>query len=158
MGKGDKVDDVVRASTALGVSAVTLCESERGQVKLGDKAPARLARLRAIALSAAQQSGRGDLPSIDGPRTLAAALADLSQSPALKLCLTPGAEQPYGALLEQARGRHVVLLVGPEGGISEGELALATQAGFALVSFGAFVLRTELCGVAALGALVAARR
>jgi len=158
MGKGDKIDDVVRASTAIGVSQVSLCESARGQLRLGERAPARLERLRAIALSAAQQSGRGDLPSIDGPYDLPRLLAGWQSRDALKLCLEPRAEQRYGAALSGASGRHVALLIGPEGGFDESELALAEGAGFTLVSFGAFVMRTELAGIAALGALIAERQ
>jgi len=158
MGKGDKVDDVVRAATALGVTNVALCESARNVLKLGEKAPARLERLRAIALSAAQQSGRGDLPPITGPFELKRALVDPAHDGALKLCLDPRAEPSYGAALARAAGRHVALLVGPEGGFEQHELELAEQAGFELVSFGAFVLRTELAGVAALGALIARRQ
>jgi 16S rRNA (uracil1498-N3)-methyltransferase len=157
VGKGDKMDDVVRAATALGVSRVTLCESTRAVLKLGDKAPARLERLRSIALSAAQQCGRGDLPPIDGPLDLPQALDAASGVEALKLCLSPRAERTFGALLEQALGRRVLLLVGPEGGLDEMEIALAERAGFTPVSFGSFVLRTELAGIAALGALVALR-
>lgn len=158
MGKGDKIDDVVRAATALGVSRVTLCESTRGLLKLGERAPARLERLRAIALSASQQSGRGDLPAIDGPEALPAVLSAWRSRDALKLCLEPRAERAFGAALAAAPGRRVVLLVGPEGGLSEDELLLAEQAGFTPVSFGAFVLRTELAGIAALGALIAERQ
>ncbi|HVJ15206.1 MAG TPA: RsmE family RNA methyltransferase [Polyangiaceae bacterium] len=158
MGKGDKIDDVVRASTALGVSSVSLCESARGVLKLGERAPARLERLHSIALSAAQQSGRGDLPTIDGPHELRRLLADWNDRDALKLCLDPRAEESYGAALTRASGRHVALLIGPEGGLSEDELELASNAGFTLVSFGAFVLRTELAGIAALGALISHRQ
>lgn len=47
------------------------------------------------------------------------------------------------------------LLVGPEGGFAPNELDDARAAGFTLVRFGALVLRTELAGIAALGAVVA---
>ncbi len=155
VGKGDKVDEVIRAATALGVAAVTLAESERTVVKLTDRerAQARLERWRGIALDAARQSGRGDLPEISGPFAFGEALSREGEG-ALKICLQPRAAVRYGDLLSTRAGP-VTLLVGPEGGFSENELALAQEQGFTPASFGDFELRTELAGVAALGAILA---
>lgn len=156
IGKGDKVDEVIRAATALGVAAITLSESERTVVKLSDRerARSRLERWREIALDAARQSGRGDVPDIEGPFSFAEALAR-EPADALKICLQPRSGARYGELLSATRGRRVALLVGPEGGFSESELSLARAHDFTLASFGEFELRTELAGVAALGALLA---
>jgi 16S rRNA (uracil1498-N3)-methyltransferase len=157
VGKGDKVDEVIRAVTALGVAAITLAESERTVVKLKDRerADSRLERWRGVALDAARQCGRGDLPEITGPLALAEALAREPEG-ALKICLQPRAAARYGELLTARRGASpVTLLVGPEGGFSDAELSLAERSGFLLASFGEFELRTELAGVAALGALLA---
>jgi 16S rRNA (uracil1498-N3)-methyltransferase len=156
IGKGDKVDEVIRAATALGVAAITLAESERTVVRLSDRerAQARLERWRGIALDAARQSGRGDLPEISGPFGFAEALSREPES-ALKICLQPRAEARYGELLATSTEGPVTLLVGPEGGFSSSELALAREHAFTPASFGEFELRTELAGVAALGALLA---
>jgi 16S rRNA (uracil1498-N3)-methyltransferase len=94
------------------------------------------------------------LPELVGPVTLAAALAREATG-ALKLCLDPSADANFGAALARRGTLSLVLLVGPEGGFSEPELAAATQAGFARVKLGSLVLRTELAGIAALGAVVA---
>ncbi|HTQ07305.1 MAG TPA: RsmE family RNA methyltransferase [Polyangiaceae bacterium] len=153
-GKGDKPDDVVRAATALGVSSIVVATSERS-VARAPATPERHARLAAIALDAARQSGRGDLPSLEGPVELARALDDARANTALKLCLEPTASTELGAALRERRGRGLALLVGPEGGFAEDELELARDAGFTLVRFGSLVLRTELAAVAALGAVVA---
>jgi 16S rRNA (uracil1498-N3)-methyltransferase len=156
IGKGDKVDEVIRAATALGVAAITLAESERTVVKLSDRerAQARLERWRGVALDAARQSGRGDMPEISGPLGFGEAL---SREPdgSFKICLQPRAEARYGELLSTCGEGPWTLLVGPEGGFSDGELALAREHAFTPASFGEFELRTELAGVAALGALLA---
>lgn len=157
IGKGDKVDEVIRAATALGVSAITLAESERTVVKLEgrERAATRLERWKGIALDAARQSGRGDVPELTGPLPLPQALAS-EPSDAQKICLQPRAEARYGALLRAwTAGSPITLLVGPEGGFSEAELRMAQESGFVLASFGELELRTELAGVAALGALIA---
>jgi 16S rRNA (uracil1498-N3)-methyltransferase len=155
-GKGDKVDDVVRATTALGVGAVLVAESSRSVARLdAERAEKRRERWRAVALDAARQSGRGDAPSVDGPRPLPDVLSALRDDPATKLCLDPSATATFAsALPANDASNRIVLLVGPEGGLSDDELALAVHAGFTRVRLGPFVLRTELAASAALAALL----
>lgn len=153
--KGDKLDDVIRAATALGASTVSVVESGRSVPELAGSAPKRFARFRAIAVDAARQSGRGDLPELVGPAPLAEALAAHAASSALKLCLAPDAEASLGTALATRGERPVVLLVGPEGGFAPSELEDAERAGFTRVAFGRLVLRAELAAVAALAAVVA---
>jgi len=154
-GKGDKVDEVVRAATALGASAIVIATSERS-VARGEASERRLARLKAIALDAARQSGRGDLPELAGPLPLDQALAEHASAGAQKLCLEPEATQTLGAALRSRRSRPLVLLVGPEGGFSDAERESFARAGFEAVRLGSLVLRTELAGPAALGAVLGA--
>lgn len=156
-GKGDKVDDVVRATTALGVGTILVAESERTVARPDAERGARRAeRWRAIALDAARQCGRGDVPTIDGPRPLADALAAFDTVAATKLCLDPLTTAAFTNALSLDKGpKRLVLLVGPEGGLTDAELTLAERSGFRRVRLGPFVLRTELAATAALGALVA---
>lgn len=148
VGKGDKLEDVVRLVTALGARGVTFVSAERSIARPG---PDRAARLNAVAIEAARQSGRGDLPAIDGPLPLARALEALAGSSATKLCLQPGASLPLAERLMEP----CVLLIGPEGGWSDAELASAASAGFEQVALGPLTLRTELAAAAALGAFAA---
>ncbi len=156
-GKGDKVDDVVRSSTALGVRAIVVAESSRSVARVeGERAARRNERWRAIALDAARQSGRGDVPDVEGPRPLGDILSAFRESSATKLCLDPHAAAAFSSALPARAGASnpIVLLVGPEGGLTDDELTLADRAGFTRVHLGPFVLRTELAGIAALGALL----
>jgi len=153
-GKGDKVDEVVRAATALGASAIVIAHSER-TVARGTPSPERRDRLHAIALDAARQSGRGDLPDLRGPFPLVEVLAEAAKTAALKLCLEPTGTTTLGAQLPGRAGRDLTLLIGPEGGFSALEREQAEGAGFVLVRLGGLVLRTELAGAAALGAVLA---
>jgi 16S rRNA (uracil1498-N3)-methyltransferase len=153
-GKGDKVDEVVRATTALGVRAIVVVESARSVARIeGERAARRNERWRAIALDAARQSGRGDVPDIEGPRAFADALSTLRERRATKLCLDPHADASFSSALTPTDP--IVLLVGPEGGFTDDELTLADRAGFTRVRLGPFVLRTELAATAALAALLA---
>ena len=153
-GKGDKVDDVVRAATALGATSIVVATSERSVARAAPS-DERSARLQAIALDAARQSGRGDLPALRGPLPLATVLEEARSSDALKLCLEPTAETPLGQVLRARAARDLILLVGPEGGFSDSERETARDAGFLLVRLGTLVLRTELAGTAALAAVLA---
>jgi 16S rRNA (uracil1498-N3)-methyltransferase len=152
--KGDKLDEVIRAATALGASAVSVVASERSVPELGD-AERRFARFRAIAVDAARQSGRGDLPELVGPAPLAPALLRLDRSDSLKLCLDPGATRTLGAALAAWGGQPLSLLIGPEGGFTEAELDATESAGFVRVRLGELVLRAELAAMAALSVVVA---
>ena len=155
LGKGDKTEQVVRSATALGVAEVHLVESARSVARAGERSDAKRARLESIALDAARQCGRGDVPKITGPHALARELAEWREVPALKLCLVPGAARSLHSLTEGwTVGSPIALLVGPEGGLAEEELVAAEAAGFVAARFGELVLRTEIAGVAALGALL----
>jgi 16S rRNA (uracil1498-N3)-methyltransferase len=155
LAKGDKVEQVVRAATALGVAEVHLVESARSVARAGERSEAKRARLETIALDAARQSGRADLPRLVGPQALGQELLAWRDVAALKLCLLPGAEQSLRSLTaDWSLGSPIVLLIGPEGGLSEDEVGLAGRVGFQSARFGELVLRTEIAGIAALGALV----
>jgi 16S rRNA (uracil1498-N3)-methyltransferase len=111
----------------------------------------RRERLRAISIEAARQSGRGDLPPIDGPVPLAEQLASCAGWTGLKLCLSPQATVPLAERIQSSTpGSAALVLVGPEGGLSEAELRAAAQAGFLDAGLGPLTLRTELAALAAL--------
>ncbi|MEP7049957.1 MAG: RsmE family RNA methyltransferase [Pseudomonadota bacterium] len=155
LAKGDKTEQVVRSATALGVAELHLVESARSVARAGERSDAKRARLESIALDAARQCGRGDVPKIVGPHALSRELAEWRELRAIKLCLVPGAERSLRALTERwTVGSPLALLVGPEGGLADEELTVAESAGFVPVSFGELVLRTEIAGIAALGALL----
>lgn len=160
LGKGDKLDAIVRDATELGATRVLGVETARSVVRLAgshqrprERGTERLARWRRIAAEAARQCGRGDAPEIGGPLSLAEALAAIEDEHALKLCLWERATDPIGPHL-RTLGPHtpLIVLVGPEGGLEDGEAASAEAAGFVSVSLGPFILRTETVAAAVLGA------
>jgi len=155
MTKGSKVDDVIRAATALGVGRLVVAESERSMTGLGRESDKRSGRFRAVAIDAARQSGRGDLPLIEGPLSLDQVLETLAVSGAHRICLAPDATLSFARALAARGARELVVLIGPEGGLSAPELERAERSGFVLARFGELVLRAELAAVAALGAVLA---
>jgi 16S rRNA (uracil1498-N3)-methyltransferase len=156
LGKGDRFDRVVRDATALGAHSVVAVETARSVVALGDRAAARRERWRTIAIEAARQSGRGDVPRIVGPLSLGEALGGPHSGDALRLVLEPEGSTSLAVRLEHwSPSQPLVLLVGPEGGLAPEELAEARAAGFSPARFGEFVLRTETAATAVLGAVIA---
>jgi 16S rRNA (uracil1498-N3)-methyltransferase len=155
VGKGKKVDHVVREATALGVERIVVVRAQRS-VPQRESFDQRRQRWTTIATEAARQAGRGSLPALEGPLDLDTALA--SAPAGVRLCLDPNAGVAFHAALnlELHEPSHAVsVLVGPEGGLAPEELRAAEAAGFRRVSFGELVLRTETAAVAVLGALVA---
>lgn len=149
--KGDSFEEVWRAATALGVTAVHLVRTERSVYQPNDK---QRERLRSIAIDVTRQSGRGDVPRLLGPTPLVDALSHVGAE--LRLCLHPRAETPLDRLLEGwTPAREVALLVGPEGGFTDAELRAAETANFQLAALGPLTLRAELAAIVALGTFAA---
>jgi 16S rRNA (uracil1498-N3)-methyltransferase len=154
LAKGMKPDLTLRDATALGVERVLFVATDHAVVELlVERASARQERWRRIAAEAARQSGRGNLPSVEGPLSFEAGLASARES--RRIALTPGAAPLFEQLAGLEAGGSIALLVGPEGGLSEREIAASREAGFVSASIGGLVLRTELAASVALGALVA---
>jgi 16S rRNA (uracil1498-N3)-methyltransferase len=156
MGKANKPDRVVRDATALGVHELVLVQAQRSMAHPSERGRVRRQqRWQRLAIEAARQCGRGDLPVIVGPVGWHEALARTSGCAGPKLCLDPAAASGLAQVLRDWQPTDpVVLLVGPEGGWSAGELESARSAGFVAVRMGPFVLRTETAATAVLAALL----
>lgn len=148
VGKGDKPERVIREATMLGVRRIVIVESLHS-VPRGQK---RLERWQSVALDAARQSGRGDLPELVLSESFEVAL---SRTEGQRFVLVPDSEQTLTRALGKWKGGEPVsVAIGPEGGFSAEELSLAIQNGFRQVRFGTLVLRTETAPTAVLGALL----
>jgi len=148
LAKGDKLELVIQKATELGAAGLIPFDSARAVVKLdARKASERVARWRKIAVEAARQCGRADVPEISEPSDLARVLA----RPGAKGLLYEGAtDVRLGAFLDSAGSAPVTLIIGPEGGFTEDEVAEARAAGAAIVGLGERILRTETVALAAL--------
>jgi 16S rRNA (uracil1498-N3)-methyltransferase len=156
LAKGDKVDAVVRDATELGATRILVARTSRAVAKADDeRAAKKIDRWRRIAEQAARQCGRADPPRVDGVLPWGEALALAAATTEARYCLWESATEPLGAtLLDDARaGRALAFAIGPEGGLSAGEVEEARGLGFAAVSLGRFVLRTETVAAAVLGAV-----
>ena len=152
LAKGAKLDAIVRDATELGVTAIVVVIAERSVKRSASSS--QVHRWRRIALEAARQCGRGDVPGIEVVAGLPEALGAGSGEYEHRFCLHPAAPRSFGdALRDRETLGSAAVLIGPEGGWSEHELRVAEDKGFVHVSFGRFVLRTETACAAAFGAL-----
>jgi len=156
LARGEKMDWIVQKATELGVSAIMPVITERTEVRLDeDRAQRRLAHWRAITIAACEQCGRADVPTIATPVRLADYLAGITPR-ALRLTLDPDGEP--AAMLASATAdppldAPIHFVVGPEGGLSDRDLAQLRAVGFRGLRLGPRILRTETAGLAAITAL-----
>ena len=157
--KGERMDFTIQKAVELGVTSIQPLLTDRVVVRLDAE---RWARKRehwqSVATAAAEQSGRTVAPKV-------APVADLRDwltampADALRLVLSPdtgtrGLAPTAGhSPLRRNANQPVVLLVGPEGGLSESELSLVDVVGFTGLALGPRVLRTETAGMVALAVL-----
>jgi 16S rRNA (uracil1498-N3)-methyltransferase len=117
----------------------------------GPRGAKALARWRSTAREAAKQARRAKVPSVDEPVSTSG-LARLVSSSALTLVLHESAKTALNTVALPADG-DVLLVVGPEGGITDQELVTLTDAGAHVVRLGPTVLRASTAAAVALGAL-----
>lgn len=159
--KGDKMDDVVRHATEVGIAGFIPLSCSRSIVKLdAKKAKARTERWRAIAKSAAMQSGRTMVPEVSEPMTVAQAAEALKGATAVLVCweecpatstIAEALEKGFAQCdVSDPRDARIAVVVGPEGGLSAAEVEAFTAAPCAWpVTLGSSILRTETAGVVA---------
>ncbi|REC93741.1 16S rRNA (uracil(1498)-N(3))-methyltransferase [Kushneria indalinina] len=151
VGKGDRMDFAIQKAVELGVAAVTPLYTHHGDVRLkGERAQKKRDHWQAVAISACEQCRRATVPTIYPAIGLDEWLAARDET--LRLVL-----HPYGAgpLPEMASPGSAALLVGPEGGLSEEEVARAHAHGFHAWIIGPRILRMETAPVVALSLLQA---
>lgn len=148
--RGDRMDFTLQKSVELGVNTITPLFTERCGVKLNaERLTKKQEQWQKIVISACEQSGRCAVPIVKQPEYLEAWLGQ--QTLALKLNLHPKAQHSIMSIPEI--NDRVRLLVGPEGGLTDEEIATAEQHDFKPVLLGPRVLRTETAALTAITAL-----
>lgn len=147
LSKGDRMDYAVQKAVEMGVSEIVPLTTERCDVKLkGDREDKRLRHWQQVAISAAEQCGRARVPDIQPVMTVQQWL-EHARACDLRLVLHHRTERSLNTLEKPAS---IALMIGPEGGLTAEEIALAEDNGFLPVALGPRVLRTETAPVAAI--------
>ena len=151
MPANERMDFVVEKAAELGVAALQPLVAERSVLRLaGERADKRRAHWQAVAVAAAEQSGRTRVPAVAAVRQLGDWLADTPPEPPgtrWMLSLEPDAK-PLGA--QALPLATLTVLSGPEGGLSDVECRAARAAGYVPVDLGPRVLRADTAPLAVL--------
>lgn len=142
------MDTVIQKAVELGVSRILPVYTERTLVRLhGERVTQKMRHWRRVAVSACEQSGRVIVPEILTPQRLTSAI-EAAPVDSTRLLLDPSARSGLPTLTSVPP--EITLLVGPEGGLTGPECALAQAAGFQRVRLGPRILRTETAPITAI--------
>lgn len=149
--RGEKMDLILQKATELGVECIAPVVTERTEVRLdSERGEKKMLHWRGVLASACEQSGRARLPRLLDPQSLTNFAA--GDTSARRFVLDPAG----GAAAHELAigpGQPVTLLIGPEGGLSERDLAALRAARYEGLRLGPRILRTETAGLAAIAAL-----
>lgn len=157
LAKGEKMDFIIQKAVELGVHSVVPVAMEHSVVRLeASKAGKKVERWQKISESAAKQSKRDIIPLVQPVQTMAQLLS--ANDCATKIIAYEcedrlGLKQALQSALVQGPMEELLLIIGPEGGISEKELEQARAAGAVPVSLGRRILRAETAGLVAMSAI-----
>ena len=151
LAKGDRDELAIQAATELGCTRIVPWQAERSVSRWDEaKAVKQVQRWETITAEAAKQALRPLFPTVSAPVTSKQLTASFAGKTVL--ILDPTATVGLSEL-DLAKVKTVSIVVGPEGGITEGELGLFEAAGAVRVNLGSGILRTSTAGLAAISFL-----
>jgi 16S rRNA (uracil1498-N3)-methyltransferase len=144
--RGDRMDWVLQKATELGVTKIIPLVTERTEVKLGgERADKKMEHWQQIIISACEQCQRNLLPELSEPKNYSDWIRECNAE--LKFVLH---HRDSKGLPKDKTTSSVALLIGPEGGLDDDEIAQAIAQNFSPLTLGPRVLRTETAPVAAI--------
>lgn len=144
--RGERFEWVLQKATELGVTKITPLITERTEVKIGGERQEKLHdRWQHILISACEQCQRNLLPALSAPVQISEWLPTVNSDLRFVLHHRDSKTLPADQTPQSA-----TLLIGPEGGLSESEIAQALDKNFNALTLGPRVLRTETAPVAAI--------
>lgn len=152
--KGDRGELAVQMLTEAGAEVIIPWQAENSVAKWdGERALKHHAKWEATAREAAKQARRAWFPIVESPVSTAA-VVDLIANAGVALILDEEATTPVTSI-DFSTAHDVLLVIGPEGGLSRNERAIFADVGGDVVRLGRTVLRTSTAGIAALGVVMA---
>lgn len=153
--KFDHMEWAIEKATELGVAAVAPMIARRTEKHLAEAAQKRVERWRRIALEAAQQSRRSDVPEIYDPAPLSSRVRAAAESTRIVLAEQERTTTLRNTLEEAMAAAEsdmptLEIAIGPEGGWAPGEEALFDANGWRAASLGPRILRAETAAISAL--------
>lgn len=157
--KSDKMEGIIQKSVELGVHSIVPVQMDRCVSKLdgGKKQAEKLKRWNKISVEAAKQCGRGILPQIEEPLSFKEAISKMTKNGLAIMPYEVLAGEDNSTLkniLSSTAEKEFSVIIGPEGGFSDSEAALAKDMGIHLVGLGPRILRTETVSSAILAIIM----
>ena len=151
--KGAKMDLIVEKCSELGLTTLVPLHTERTVVReAAERLATKMARWQRIAAAAARQCGRRTLLDVQPPMALRDFCGHYRSAPVKLVCGEEEQQQGIRQVLERLTGQSpIVLLIGPEGGLTVHEVEMARTEGFTTVSLGSYLLRTETAAIVLTG-------
>jgi 16S rRNA (uracil1498-N3)-methyltransferase len=147
--KGAKMDLIVEKCSELGLATLVPVYTERTVVRDTDRKAAKLRRWQRVAEAAARQCGRQALLDIQQPVSLSDFCGTYGHAPVKIVCWEQEQERGLRQVLDRGAGQSpVVIVIGPEGGLTPAEVAMTQSYGFVSVNLGQRLLRTETAAIA----------
>ncbi len=147
--KRAKFETIIEKCTELNVDEIIPLKTKRTEIRLDEeKAEKKLSRYQTIAVNAAKQSGRTDIPRIHSIAEFSQALKNISAHDAAFIPHLAGERKNLVQVLNLLEGKkRAVFFIGPEGDFTPQEIALAVQAGCVPVSLGPTILKVDTAAI-----------
>lgn len=157
--KSGKMEGIIQKSVELGVYSIIPVAMDRCVSKLeaGKKQDDKINRWNKVAIEAAKQCGRGIIPKVDAPMNFSDAIDKMSKAPLSIMpyeILATSDNSNLKSILSENSATEISVIIGPEGGFSESEAALAKKSGIKLIGLGPRILRTETVSSAILAIIM----
>ncbi len=152
--KGDKMDSIIQKAVEIGVEDIYPLFSQYAVVKLEkERAGKKVERWQTIAREACKQCRRNRVPTVHAPCTFGEMMDMVAGNPTILLYEhedNNGLKQVLNDnRAELQAGAQLFVMIGPEGGFSPDEIALAREQGVLIAGLGPRILRTETAGLVA---------
>ena len=152
--KGEKMDYLIQKATELGVKRIVPFNSSRSIPLLEEsRRSERHLRWEKIAIAASKQCGRRVLPQIDPPGNYPQILGSMPEDSLRLILWERGGEKLKEILKPFRKEKEIYFIVGPEGGLSQKEVEMATKALFIPIAMGERILRSETASLCLLSIL-----
>lgn len=149
---GDRMDFTIQKAVELGIKQIQPINSQRSVVKLTqDRAEKRIEHWQNVAISACEQSGRAFVPKVLAPLSLEKWLSQNPYSNTTRILLNPVGAKRLSEIPKP--DLEIELLIGAEGGLSQGEIELASSQHFQSIVLGPRILRTETAALTAISVM-----
>ena len=150
--KAGKMETIIQKCVELGACGFVPVQSERCVVVLKPPYEGRIERWQRVSEEAAKQSRRGIVPVVALPEPLKS--LDFSAFDTVLVAYENERTVSLKQALRSGAHKTIAIVIGPEGGFSEEEIAILTTRGATSVSLGTRILRTETAGMAMLAQIM----